>query len=226
MNTKKLFYVTLVISIIVQLITGVVGIGALFVKIPGEVNLIRQLLMLEVIVQMVEGMFYFWLAYNYNKSVNITPERYMDWVITTPTMLVTLMLYLIYLDKRENVTDDEELDLFKLTKDNANVIIPVLLLNWLMLWFGYLGEMNIIPVLTGVSLGFIPFFLFFYLIYKYYYIDIGASLLWYFFFFWGLYGIVAVLPYYLKNSFYNILDLFAKNIFGIFLSYIILTGNY
>lgn len=226
MNTKKLFYVTLVISIIVQLITGVAGIGALFVKIPGEVNLIRQLLMLEVIVQMVEGMFYFWLAYNYNKSVNITPERYLDWAITTPTMLITLMLYLIYLDKREKVTNDEELDFFKLTKDNTNVIVPVLLLNWLMLLFGYLGEMRIIPVLTGVALGFIPFFLFFYLIYKHYYIEIGGTLFWYFCFFWSFYGFVAVLPYYLKNSFYNILDLFAKNIFGIFLTYIILTGNY
>lgn len=226
MNTKKLFYITLVISIIVQLITGVAGIGALFVKIPIEVNLIRQLLMLEVIVQMVEGMFYFWLAYNYNKAVNITPERYLDWVITTPTMLLTLIIYLIYLDKREKVTNDEELDLFKLSKDNSNVIVPVLLLNWLMLLFGYLGEMNIIPVLTGVGLGFIPFILFFYLIYKHYYIEIGGSLLWYFCFFWSLYGFAAVLPYYLKNSIYNILDLFAKNIFGIFLTYIILTGNY
>ena len=43
---------------------------------------------------------------------------------------------------------------------------------------------------------------------------------------WGLYGFVAFLPYYLKNSFYNILDLFAKNFFGIFLSYIIISGNY
>jgi bacteriorhodopsin len=35
------------------------------------------------------------------------------------------------------------------------------------------------------------------------------------------YGIVAILPYYLKNALYNILDLFAKNFFGIFLSYIL-----
>lgn len=32
---------------------------------------------------------------------------------------------------------------------------------------------------------------------------------------------VAILPYYLKNALYNILDLFAKNFFGIFLSYIL-----
>ena len=54
----------------------------------------------------------------------------------------------------------------------------------------------------------------------------GNILFWYFFFFWSLYGVVAVLPYYIKNSFYNILDLFAKNIVGVFLSYIIYFEKY
>jgi len=44
--------------------------------------------------------------------------------------------------------------------------------------------------------------------------------------FWSFYGIVVILPYYIKNAFYNILDLFAKNFFGLFLSYIIFTGRY
>jgi hypothetical protein len=34
-----------------------------------------------------------------------------------------------------------------------------------------------------------------------------------------MYGIVAFLPYEQKNTAYNILDLFAKNGFGIFLAY-------
>jgi hypothetical protein len=102
------------------------------------------------------------------------------------------------------------------------------LLNWAMLLFGYLGEMRIIPVLLGVCLGFIPFLLYYYMIYVNYVTKntSGYFLFWYFFIFWSLYGVVAVLPYYLKNALYNILDLFAKNFFGIFLSYIIFTGNY
>jgi hypothetical protein len=142
-------------------------------------------------------------------------------------MLIELMLYLIYLEKRvENKTN--ELEFFTLLKDNSNVIIPVLLLNWLMLFFGYLSEMKIIPVLLGVVLGFIPFLIYYYMIYVNFVTQktSGYLLFWYFFFFWGLYGFVAFLPYYLKNSFYNILDLFAKNFFGIFLSYIIISGNY
>ena len=174
----------------------------------------------------MEGMFYFWLAYNFTKVINVTPKRYIDWVITTPTMLITLMMYLIYLNKRvENETN--ELDLFTLLKDNLNIVIPVVILNWLMLLFGYLGEMGIIPILLGVFLGFIPFLIYYYIIYVNYVTQNVSNLLfWYFFFFWSLYGFAAVLPYYVKNSFYNILDLFAKNFFGIFLSYIIFFEKY
>ena len=227
MDTKYLFYTTLVISIIIQLITGIIEVGAFFVKVPTMYSLIKQLLTLELIVQFCEGMFYFWLVYNYAKVLNITPKRYIDWFITTPSMLITLMIYLIYLNKKvENKIND--LDFFTLLKDNSNIFIPVVLLNWLMLFFGYLGEMRIIPILLGVFLGFIPFLIYYYIIYVNYVTQTtnGYLLFWYFFFFWSLYGFVAMLPYYAKNAFYNILDLFAKNFFGIFLSYLIFSGNY
>jgi bacteriorhodopsin len=229
MDTKYLFYVTLVISIIVQIITGIIEIGAFFVKVPTIYSLIKQLLILELVVQFIEGSFYFWLAYNFTKVLNVTPKRYIDWTITTPTMLITLMVYLIYLNKMvENNTND--LEFFTILKDNSNIFIPVVILNWLMLFFGYLGEMRIIPVFLGVFLGFIPFLTYYYIIYVNYVnqsqSENGYLLFWYFFFFWSLYGIVAVLPYYIKNTFYNILDLFAKNFFGLFLSYVIFTGNY
>ena len=227
MDTKHLFNVTLVISIIVQILTGIIELGAFFVKVPNVYYLIKQLLAIELVVQFCEGMFYYWLAYNSTKILNMTPTRYIDWVITTPTMLITLMIYLIYLNKKEEHKTNE-LELFTLLKDNSRVFIPVVILNWLMLLFGYLGEMRIIPVLLGVVLGFIPFLIYYYMIYVNYVTQntTGYLLFWYFFCFWSLYGLVAGLPYYLKNAFYNILDLFAKNFFGIFLSYIIFSGNY
>lgn len=227
MDAKYLFYLTLVISVVVQIITGIIEIGAYFVKVPTIYSLIKQLLVMEIIVQVIEASFYVWLAYNFTKVVNVTPKRYIDWIITTPTMLITLIAYLIFLNKRdENQTN--ELELFTLLKDNSTIIIPVVSLNWLMLLFGYLGEMGIIPILLGVFLGFIPFMLYYYIIYANYVTPNtnGYLFFWYFAFFWSLYGVVAVLPYYVKNSFYNILDLFAKNFFGIFLSYIIFSGNY
>ena len=229
MDTKYLFYITLVISIIVQIVTGIIEIGAFFIKVPATYLLIRQLLIIELIVQFFEGTFYVWLAYNFTKVLNVTPKRYIDWAITTPSMLITLMVYLIYLNNSvENNTNTTELELFAILKDNSTIFISILLLNWLMLLFGYLGEMKIIPVLLGVFLGFIPFLLYYYMIYVNYVNEKtpGYLLFWYFFFFWSMYGFVAVLPYYVKNSFYNILDLFAKNFFGIFLSYIIFFGKY
>ena len=227
MDNPYFFFITLVISIIVQVITGVIEIRTLFIKVPTPYLLIRELLILEMVVQIIEGVFYFWLAYNFTKVINVTPKRYIDWALTTPTMLVTLILYLIYLDKREKNASNQ-LDFFTLLKDNSNIIIPVLILNCFMLLFGYLGEMKIVPVLVGVVLGFIPFVFYYYMIYINYVTENnnGYLLFWYFFIFWSLYGVAAFLPYYIKNSFYNILDLFAKNFFGLFLSYIIFFGYY
>jgi len=227
MDSKYYFYITLIISVIVQIITMIIELGSLFVNVPSEFSLIKQLLVLEVLVQIIEGLFYIWLVYNFTKVVNITPHRYIDWIITTPTMLIQMILYLIYLNsKKENST--KQLEFFSLINENSKVIISVVLLNWLMLLFGYLGETKIIPVLLGVFLGFIPFFIYYYMIYINYVSEnnIGKLIFWYFLFFWSLYGLVAVLPYYIKNAFYNILDLFSKNFFGLFLSYIILTKNY
>ena len=227
MDTKYIFFITLVISIIVQIITGVIEVGAFFITVPTAYYLIRELLILELVVQIIEGTFYFWLAYNFTKIINVTPKRYIDWAITTPTMLITLILYLIYLNKR-TIDETNELDFFTLLKENSDIIIPVVILNWIMLLFGYLGEMKIIPSLIGIILGFIPFLMYYYMIYVNYVTEnnSGYLLFWYFFFFWSLYGVVTVLPYYIKNSFYNILDLFAKNFFGLFLSYIIFFRKY
>ena len=228
MDTKYLFHVTLVISIIVQIITGVIDLSAFFVHIPKEYDILRELLIIELVVQFFEGAFYFWLACNLTHSLNITPKRYIDWAITTPSMLITLSIYLIYLEKKA-AGNTSELKVSTLLKENATIFIIILGLNWLMLLFGYLGEVKKIPVLLGVFLGFIPFLIYYYLIYINFVTEEhsnGYLLFWYFFGFWSLYGVVAVLPYYVKNAFYNILDLFAKNFFGLFLSYLILSGHF
>ena len=221
---KDYFYFSLGFSIIIQTLTGVFDIFALFMKVPLAANIIKQLLILELLVQVIEGSFYFWLFYNFDRITNVTPKRYIDWVITTPTMLVTLIIYLIYLNNKAA----SNLDFFQVFNENFNTIISVLFLNWLMLLFGYLGETNIIPKLLGVFLGFIPFLIYYYLIFINYvnYDNSGWKLFFYFFFFWSLYGVAATLPYYIKNTFYNILDLFAKNFFGLFLAYIIITKSY
>jgi hypothetical protein len=225
---KYYFYTTLIFSFIVQIFSGLIDVGTLFIKVEPEYAIIKQLLALEVFVQLIQGLFYVWLLYNYKEIHNVTPKRYTDWVITTPLMLISLVIYLIYLKYKETGVDTSKLELFKLLRANSSAISSIIYLDWLMLIFGYLGEAKIINTITGVVLGFIPFLIYFFIIYiNYVHQTIsGWKLYLYFFFFWSLYGVAALLPYYMKNTFYNILDLFAKNFFGLFLSYIIISKKY
>ena len=224
MNTKYLFTLTLFISILFQVIIGAIDFITLFTNVPSKATLLKELLVFEIIVQVIEGIFYIWLYHNFTKVKNITPHRYIDWFITTPTMLVILIFYLIYLKKGST----QQLDFFTLLKENSISITQILLLNWIMLLFGYLGEMKIIPVMLSIFLGFIPFLIYYYMIYVNYLTNnpTGYIYFWSFFIFWSFYGLAAALPYYIKNACYNILDLFAKNLIGLFLSYIIIFKQY
>jgi bacteriorhodopsin len=238
---SSLLHSSLLFSIVVQVVTGVIELLALFVKTAPGMALIRQLLGLELAVQAVEGAFYAWLYLNIHRVKNITPKRYADWALTTPTMLITLIAYIIYLNSDKgngNGNGNDSLSLIKILRENATPIAQILGLNWLMLLFGYLGEVGVIPLVAGVALGFAPFIAYFYIIYERFVandannandVNINVNntslkIYAYFLVFWSLYGIVAVLPYTLKNTIYNVLDLFAKNFFGLFLSYLIVSN--
>jgi hypothetical protein len=220
-------YTSLVTSIIIQVVTGVIEFFSLFIKLPSKFLFLKQMMILELFVQIIESSFYVYWFNNFKNILNVTPTRYFDWVITTPTMLVNLIFYLIFL-KHINDNTSENLNFFELFNKEFYTIITVLVLNWLMLLFGYLGEISVIPVLLGVTLGFIPFLIYYYIIYKNYALlsDDGFKIFLYFFIFWLLYGVAAVFPYNIKNTCYNILDLFAKNFFGIFLTYLIVINKY
>ena len=224
--TNLTVYVSLVSSIIIQVITGIIEIISVFIKVPINFSFLKQLMLLEIFVQFIEGSFYIYWLYNFKNILNITPKRYVDWVITTPTMLINLIFYLIFLQYKNN-NKSHKLHFFKLFKKEFSTIITVLLLNWAMLLFGYLAETSVISVLSGVLLGFIPFILFYYIIYIKYAVlsNDGLNIYYYFLFFWSLYGVAAVLPYKIKNTCYNILDLFSKNFFGLFLTYFIFTNS-
>jgi bacteriorhodopsin len=208
-------YTTLLASILVQVITGIIEFGALFLPVPSEYIFLKQMLILEVIVQMIEGSFYMYWFFHFNSITNITPSRYFDWMITTPTMLVNLIMYLRFL------SSTEPLDFLTVFFEERYMILTILVLNWLMLFFGYLGETTLSPLYVG--LGFIPFIFYYYLIYVNYGVlsETGLMVFYYFLFFWGLYGVVAMFSYKLKNMCYNILDLFSKNFFGLFLTYLL-----
>ena len=210
-----------IFSIIVQLVTFVIDIYVLTLGIPASFALLRELLIMEVSVQGVEFSFYVWMITKFNTIKNITPFRYYDWVITTPTMLITFMFYLMFLRDQEKGVKSESF--FTEIKNHWQLILQVSILNWLMLLSGYLGEKGVFSYLATTVVGFVPFFLMFYLIYKNFATksSLGQKIFWYFSGIWAIYGIAALFSYKIKNAMYNILDLFAKNFFGLFLAYVL-----
>ncbi len=234
----SLIYITGVLSLIIQVVTAIFDYYVLGLAISPDLTLLRELLLVEFVVQIIEGSFYIWMVMNFSTIHNITPKRYFDWVITTPSMLITYSLFLLYLketsdinEKRKSGIETEKADktvsskgIREVIRDNWRVLLPVILLNWMMLLSGFLGEMNIIPMVTANILGFIPFLLYFGIIYYHFASNftIGKLTFSIFFGLWLLYGVASFFPYNVKNIAFNILDLFAKNFFGIFLASLII----
>ncbi len=235
----NLIYITGIGSLIIQIITAILDFYVLNLNTPINLTLLKELLLVEFVVQIIEGAFYIWMIMNFSSIRNITPKRYFDWMITTPSMLLTYSLFLLYLKETNNI-DSNKIKCDENQKQNQNqnvackgmkeviidnwrILLPILLLNWIMLLFGFLGEMNIIPIVIANILGFIPFFIYFGLIYYNFAKDftLGKITFAVFFSLWGLYGVAAFLSYNTKNIIFNILDLFAKNFFGIFLAFLI-----
>ena len=110
--------------------------------------------------------------------------------------------------------------------NHAGSIVKIVVLNAAMLFFGFIGEIGLLNPYVSTALGFIPFALNFKHIKDTYLSsskdNIKKWLFYWFVFFWSLYGVFALTSYTIKNTGYNILDIFAKNFFGIFLAYIVM----
>jgi hypothetical protein len=132
-------------------------------------------------------------------------------------MLITLIAYLSHKDNTR---------LKEYLKNNKFFVIKIIILNLMMMLLGLAGELNYMDYNIAILVGFIPFIYYFKLIYDKYLIkntdSIKIKLYWFFFIIWTIYGVVTFLPYEQKNTAYNILDLFSKNLFSVFLVIILL----
>jgi bacteriorhodopsin len=148
--------------------------------------------------------------------------RYLDWFITTPLMLITTIIYYKYEEYLEN-NIEERVDFWEFLKIHRDNIIIIIICNFLMLFFGYLGELGLLDLKLSISLGFLFYGITFYIIYANYAVKSKKATRSYYYVLivWGLYGIAAMMSPYTKNNMYNILDIFAKNFFGLYLYYCI-----
>jgi len=225
--------VTFVLSIIVQAIA--LGLSV-YAFVDAETNpgskpeLLTTILILELVVQGVELTWYAVVGLIYycgGASIGVE-YRYLDWMVTTPTMLISILLFIWYLQCNlltlENIGSDGSKML---------AILTSVVLNWVMLAMGYVYEAKMKSITSmldsllgpnsGLYLGFIPFLGS--------YVPVFASVIaksdplaWFVsiltFLIWALYGVVAILYTKpgddgIKNTFYNLLDIVSKNIAGI-----------
>jgi bacteriorhodopsin len=227
-----MIYISGIISLLVQFLVGIIDYVAIKLKIDSKDEILKDLLKVELVVQIVEFIFYVWLIYYFNKvSKNITPYRYLDWSITTPLMLITLSAFLKHDSSGGGGGTSGRLSDF--VSNNKDSIIKIVVLNSLMLLCGILGEFGYLSVYMAVGLGFIPFVLNFKFIKDTFLpplkdetqpssdVKFKHYVFYWFVLFWSLYGVFATMNYTTKNTGYNILDIFAKNFFGVFLAYVI-----
>jgi hypothetical protein len=215
------------LSIFIQIVTGLLSIQGIFIPLLDKHLVVREILVLETIVQIVELFFYFFFLRSMATTAlpQMAATRYFDWVITTPTMLLTTIIFFKYQEHLEDLSKKEKLTFWGFVKENKKNIFLIFLSNFLMLAFGYLGEIQAIRMDVSLALGFFFFAYTFYIIYSKYAINSKQSLkMFYFvFFIWSLYGVAATFSPINKNNAFNALDIFAKNFFGIYLYFKILS---
>ena len=213
---------TIKFSLIIQIITGLITMTGLFIKLPENHEVLTSILGLETIVQFVEMAFYVWIAYASVKLTKMTSRRYIDWAITTPTMLISTIIFMKYQEKKENEKLKEEpVKFWDFMENYKNPILLIVLYNFLMLVIGYIGEVNIISKYLSTPIGFYFFYKSFKIIYDDFakYSKLGKQLFLFLSAVWGLYGVAALMPINEKNISYNLLDIVAKNFYGLFLFY-------
>ena len=205
-------------SLIVQFITGLIGSYGLTLPIPIKDAILKQVLGLELLVQGIEFIFYFTFLGAPN-ILTLTQQRYHDWFLSTPVMLFTASLYFFYVNFMEN--GQVETDLTTFVEDNKSSIALFVGLNALMLLFGYLGELGLMDKMLAFWLGTAALVGSFGTVYEHF-ARFGPEtkrLFWIMFGIWALYGFAFLMGPVPKNISYTILDLFAKNFFGLFLTY-------
>ena len=176
-------------------------------------SIARHVFNLETAISLIAGYFYSVFLDKisaYEKDdiqidwVDVTATRYIDWSLTTPLMLLVLCLVMA-----QNIGKKIRIHIFAI----------IAFLNYLMLYFGRLGDTQTITRVQACILGFAMFALMFALIFvqfvgpkynKHNYILFFAYVV-----IWGLYGLVYLLNEEYKNIAMNILDCISKCFVGI-----------
>jgi bacteriorhodopsin len=169
----------------------------------------RHILNLETAVSLTAGFVYGMFVDMTKKEQfsldEVMQYRYIDWSITTPMLLLVLLLFLNFENPKPF---------------HAGFYFIIVTLNYFMLWLGYQGERGKIRRDVANGLGFLAFGLMLAIIWVLFVQTNGKHQKIFFFVFaliWSMYGVAATLDTLTKNMMYNVLDIIAKVFFGLYL---------
>ena len=207
-NVKLTFYITYVFLMTTATITFIEAIRTNDSKV-------RHILNIETCISVVAAFFYSKFVTDIEERKKndipldykeIIVNRYTDWMITTPLMLLVLCLAFAYNSK---------------TTLNFFTFLLILLLNFGMIISGFVGEIGYIKDLQTTTLVGFAFFLALYgfiyyrFLYKKYNFD-NLIIFLSFFILWSFYGVFYMYDNQFRNVGYNVLDLLSKCFVGIF----------
>jgi bacteriorhodopsin len=181
-------------------------------------NNARRILFTEIIITAVSCVMYYLFIHETSRKINeenvneafhrVDVLRYNGWGITTPLMLIALCLVLSNTTKVPITT---------------STVLTIIGLDYIMLLFGYLGELGKLDRLTAMILGFLPFFIIFYIIFNKFLVGhynlFNYLLFGIYFVIWTGYGISYMFEEKLKNILTNIFDLLSKAVVAFIVSY-------
>jgi hypothetical protein len=223
-GNDKIVDVTTQISIYVQLAVALVDIFFLTVTVQEKHAVLKDILILETIVQVIEFSWYFFVIRKLPQE-DMAKNRYYDWIFSTPLMLISLFSYSLYEEQMEKNPDGTPIRLSSIMKTHYDSIIQIILSNFAMLSIGYLYEIGKLTKEVAFAYGFAFLLNTFSIIYikagnK---SNKGRIIFFITLLCWSIYGVAFILPTGIKNAILNINDLFSKNFFELYIAILVYT---
>ena len=204
---SSIVYRSAVASLAVQVTVGAVTLAGLFVPLPKQdQEELRLIFGLELGSQLVEFVYYLFVVCRFRTILTWT--RYLDWVVSTPVMLVSTALFFRHRRGQSAAGVWDE------------ALWVALGLNWLMLAFGFALEVSrALPPFLALAAGGAAFVGSFTSLARFVDGDdaVSVGLFGTMYVVWALYGVAAAFDDVPKNVAYNALDVVSKNFYGVFL---------
>lgn len=205
--TDTAVYRSAIASLVAQVLLGVVTAFSYALHLPPDVSVdLQPILAFELGSQALEFAYYALVVFRFKRIVTWT--RYLDWVWSTPAMLLSTALFFYHRRGR---------DVWEVF--DAPLLYACLACNWAMLGIGFAMESARVPRFAGLALGGAAFVASF--------TSLGtlcdgtdpwsAGVFFVMYVVWAGYGVAAALEETRKNVAYNALDVVAKNFYGVFL---------